>query len=40
MLVTNLPNPRLAHLSPEHTETVKATLPVVGESIGTIAKVF
>lgn len=29
-----------AHLSPAHEETVKATLPVIGENIGDIAKTF
>ncbi|MGP5621049.1 globin domain-containing protein [Candidatus Corynebacterium faecigallinarum] len=31
---------RRAHLTPEHEETIKATLPVVGANIGTIAKNF
>ena len=40
MFVTDLPNTKSAHLSPEHTEIIRATLPLVGENIETIARVF
>ncbi|WP_297005461.1 globin domain-containing protein [uncultured Corynebacterium sp.] len=31
---------RAAHLTPAHEETVRATLPVIGANIGTIARTF
>ncbi len=40
MYVTTEPTSRHRHLTPENEEIIKATLPAVGENIGTIAKVF
>ena len=40
MYVDSKPNPKAAHLSDEHVEIIKATLPAVGENIETIAKTF
>ena len=40
MFVTDLPDTKSAHLSPEHSETIRATLPLVGENIETITRVF
>jgi len=40
VFVTDLPDTKSAHLSPEHSETVRATLPLVGENIETITRVF
>lgn len=40
MFVTDLPDTKSAHLNPEHSETIRATLPLVGENIETITRVF
>ena len=40
MFVTDLPDTKSAHLSPEDSETVRATLPLVGENIETITRVL
>ncbi len=40
MYVDSKPNPKAQHLSDEHAEIVKATLPAVGENIETITKTF
>ena len=40
MFVTTEPTSRNRHLKPENEEIIKATLPAVGENIGTIAKTF
>lgn len=40
MFVTTEPTSRNRHLKPENEEIIKATLPAVGENIGTIATTF
>lgn len=40
MYLDHAPDARQAHLSDEHTELVRATLPAVGENINTIARTF
>ena len=40
MFVTSKPDTKAKRLSPAHEETVKATLPAVGENIETIAHTF
>ncbi|MDO5670459.1 MAG: globin domain-containing protein [Corynebacterium sp.] len=40
MFTTAVPTARDRHLTPEHEEIVKATLPAVGANIGTIAQTF
>ena len=40
MYLQEKPDPKLNHLSEEHAEIIKATLPPVGENIETITKTF